>query len=74
MKCDIFIRTFDGDCKWLNYCVKSIKKYATGFNNIIITYPENHTSCDVDFVKNYPIKELLNDGYVDQQFTKLTAK
>ena len=73
MKCDIFIRSYNKDCEWLKYCVKSIEKYAKGFNNVIITYPDGHDCCNHSFAKNFPIKEICSNGYIDQQLTKLSA-
>jgi hypothetical protein len=73
MKCDIFIRSYDKDSEWLKYCVKSIKKYVSGINDIIITYPEKHNICKQDLCKNFEIKPIVNNGYIDQQITKLNA-
>ena len=73
MKCDIFIRSYKKDSEWLEYCIKSIEKYASGFNDIIITYPEGDDCCNHSSAKNFPIKEIHPDGYIDQQLTKLNA-
>lgn len=73
MKCDIFIRTYDKDSAWLTYCIKSIEKHANGFNDLVITYPENNKDCFYSRAKNFTIKEIHNDGYIDQQLTKLLA-
>jgi hypothetical protein len=34
--CDIFIKTYYKDFVWLEWCLKSIKKFASGFRKIII--------------------------------------
>jgi hypothetical protein len=73
MKCDIFIRSYKNDSEWLRYCIKSIEKYASGFNDVIITYPEGDDCCRHSATKNIPIKEIHTDGYIDQQLTKLNA-
>jgi hypothetical protein len=33
---DIFIKTYHKDFVWLQYCLKSIQKFATGFRNVVI--------------------------------------
>lgn len=73
MICDIFIRTYDKDVKWLDFCIKSIHKYAKGFQDIIIVYPHDSIHC-CNYSKNsFAIKEICSDGYIDQQLTKLKA-
>ena len=41
MKTDIFIKTCAKDLNWLSYCLKSIEKFATGFDKVIIVCDKN---------------------------------
>ena len=47
---DIFIKTYHKDFIWLEYCIKSIKKFCKGFRDVVIVsdddgnlIPENIT-------------------------------
>lgn len=73
---DIFIKTYGGDFEWLKYCLRSIQKYCTGFNKIIIVCDEADrpgleqfglTQEEVHYVP------LGFRGYLWQQWIKLTA-
>jgi FkbM family methyltransferase len=78
--CGIFIRTYPGDYEWLNYCLRSIAKYCRGFQKMWIVSPEEAPpggprdlpaavyACDWKV-----IPPELEDGYLDQQVTKLYA-
>src|SRR5206468_8669427 len=37
---DIFIKTYPGDYVWLEYCIRSLMKYARGFRQIVIVSDE----------------------------------
>jgi len=70
----IFIRTYHADIKWLNYCLKSIHKNLTGWDEIIICIPTgqehllNHLTAEkVVVCKTY------KDDYIGQQVSKLEA-
>lgn len=82
---DIFIKTYYKDFVWLPYCLRSIKKFASGFRNVIIvsdndghTIPQN--ILDILPVKvyyvNLPVKtptfSCHGIGYSWQQYIKLT--
>ena len=44
---DIFIKTYHKDYEWLEYLIKSIKKFASGFRNVIIVSDnDGHTIPD----------------------------
>jgi len=75
---DIFYKSYSKDFEWLYYSLKSIKKYLTGYNKIVIVIPEqdkellnyevvNDLNCEVHFVNEY------GNGYIYQQFIKMTA-
>lgn len=74
---DIFIRSYPGDFEWLGYCLKSIKKYCTGFRQIILTVTEdniekarNSEFLDLSDVSLMPCKKYLIQDYVGQMITK----
>ena len=74
MRVDIFIRTYSKDLPWLAYALKSIHKYVTGWDRIIVAIPEgeghllNHLCAEQ--VVAVPD---LQDGYLGQQLTKMQA-
>ena len=73
MNVDILIRSYSGDFNWLNYCLQSYYKYASGFRSIHITVPIN----DIGFLCHQ--KEVIHagvvwkDDYLGQQRDKLYA-
>ena len=40
MTCSILIKSFPKDFGWLAYCLRSIHKFATGFEEIVVVIPE----------------------------------
>jgi len=40
MSCSILIRSYAKDEPWLRYCLRSIVKFCTGFNDVIVIVPE----------------------------------
>lgn len=79
MSVDIFIRTYQSDFIWLEYLLKSIKKYAVGFRNVIIVSDNDGTlvpqiyldilPCTVKYkdVQDLPSSLNCRHGYVWQQ-------
>jgi hypothetical protein len=81
---DIFIKTYHGDFIWLEYLLKSIKKFASGFRNVIIV-SDNDENIIPDYIVNIiPAKIFYTTlpktnipnctqpiGYVWQQVVKL---
>jgi hypothetical protein len=69
---DIFIRSYRGDFEWLRYCVRSIRKYASGFGGVVIAVPKQDVElADPDW--NVIGVEDRGDGYMAQQVTKMHA-
>ena len=75
----IFIKSYRNDFQFLNYCLKSIDKFVTGYSEIVIAIPE----WDVELFEEamygieadviaVPMKEY-GDGYLYQQFAKMIA-
>jgi hypothetical protein len=74
LSCDIFIRSYAGDFAWLEYCLKSIKKYGHGFDKVHIVVPSNDAgSVPVQGTEVVHLTTDRTDGYMAQQLTKLHA-
>ena len=75
---DLFIRTYAGDAQWLPYCLRSIKKYCSGFSNLIVVTPSESEAAirpiASKFGTDFHICPKMNvDDYVGQQGTKMLA-
>lgn len=70
----IFIRTYNKDIKWLNYCLKSIHQHLIGWDEIVICIPTgqqhllNHLTQE-----KVKICNIYKDDYLGQQVSKLKA-
>lgn len=75
-KTDIFIKTYGGDFEWLAYCLRSIQRFCTGFNEIIIVCDEGDRAGLEQFgltrEKVFYVPLEFN-GYLFQQWIKLNA-
>jgi hypothetical protein len=72
----VFIRTYSGDLDWLVYCLKSIVKYLSGYNELIVAIPEKELHhLDGFGLTNVRVVGVhaMKDDYVGQQITKLSA-
>ena len=86
MTTDIFIKTYYKDFIWLEYCLKSILKFARGFRNVVIVSDYNPNNeipkellniipCNVFYTplpKKFPQLVEHGLGYLWQQYIKLT--
>lgn len=70
----IFIRTYQNDIKWLNYCLHFIHKNVTGFDEIVIVIPtgQEHLLRHLNYEKVVVCK-TYRDDYLGQQISKLKA-
>lgn len=80
---DIFIKTYYKDYPWLEYLLKSIKKFASGFRDVIIVsepeYPIPDSILTIlpvkvfyePFPKKSPTNPIHGIGYLWQQYIKL---
>lgn len=79
MTVDIFIVTYWKDANWLEYCLRSIQKYATGFRQTIVVYsPRDREAvkpvCDkFSFVKIHEEPEPDDKGHEFQCYFKCCA-
>jgi hypothetical protein len=71
---DIFIRSWHGDFNWLEYCLRSIKKYAKGFGKVHVCIPIQDFDVfpNVDGVEVHLVERWADD-YIGQQNDKLHA-
>lgn len=76
MSSAIFIRSYHKDFQWLDYCLKSIKKYSSGFDEICLIVPDKDVNILPSFYFDdfnvHTVKERTT-GYIDQQISKLQA-
>lgn len=77
MICDILIKSYPPDFGFLQYCLRSIQKFATGFRTIHLIVPDTRKWWDGSYtVNNLHVTELEEygvDGYLSQQIFKLHA-
>lgn len=81
MKTHIFIKTYPKDFVWLEWCLKSIKKFCSGFTGVSIV-------CDISGSGDFPVDVVSGmrdvsifwvdppaacNGYIYQQAVKLQA-
>jgi hypothetical protein len=83
----IFIKTYSGDYKWLQYLLPSIEKYANGFEEVIIVADNDGTRIPEEYlnmIKKYKVSVIYENlptkqpiwtecgiGYIWQQYIKL---
>ena len=73
---DIWIVTFPRDYEWLGYCLRSIKKFTTGYRQLHIAkppqapLPEVPKGLEICWHDDAP---GFRDGYIGQQITKMRA-
>ena len=56
MKTAIFIRSFYKDAPWLSYCLRSIRKYVTGFEYTIVVIPSRDSHIFTPMKSQYNIR------------------
>ena len=82
MRHHIFIRSYRGDLPWLKYSLRSLLRFASGFDSIVLTFPARdwfhfHAMIGREFghipaLKLRAVPWFPND-YIGQQNTKLHA-
>jgi hypothetical protein len=74
--CDIVVRSYYRDFRWLRYCLASIERYCTGFRGVVVVIPKSSLAkwrwlgLSADRVVCCP---EYRDDYLGQQVTKLHA-
>lgn len=74
METVIFIKTYPKDKEYLQWCLKSIKKFVSGYSYIcLITdkkFEIDYLGLPIDFIE---IPKLIPNGYDNQQIIKLSC-
>jgi hypothetical protein len=79
MTTDIFICTYWKDAGWLEYCLRSVEKFAKGFRQTIVVYPIRDEGtlkplCDkFPFVLAVPVDEPEGRGHEFQNAVKTSC-
>jgi hypothetical protein len=79
MKTGILIVTHIKDCAWLQYCLRSIKKFATGFAEVMLVVPCDELSHFVAEARTFECRVAGFDqapppyGHLDHQVQKCLA-
>lgn len=67
----IVIKSYPADSAWLQFCLRSIQKFATGFSEIIVLWPKSEEppalTAETVVLIDSP------EGYLEQQVAKLNA-
>jgi hypothetical protein len=71
---DILIRSYSGDFRWLEYCLRLLHQHTKGFGQVHLVVPEGQAEqlkhLTLERVIECPVYE---DDYLGQQITKLMA-
>jgi hypothetical protein len=68
----LFIKSYRGDFRWLTYCLRSIQKFATGFQEIVIVIPDTDNLDHLTAERVVKVKES-GTPYLFQQVVKMYA-
>lgn len=66
----LVIKSYPPDYPWLAYCLRSIQKFCTGFREIIVMLPREHT---LPLTKEAIVLMDAPESYLSQQVSKLNA-
>ncbi len=75
MKTSIFIKTWKNDLKWLDYCLKSIKKFGSGFEEVVVVTDSDCLDKTREIAKTARVESVVKwpNGYIHQQWVKLNV-
>lgn len=69
----IFIKTWIRDLPWLEYCLRSISRFATGFDDLVIMADDDCRGSSVLIGHKVHYCPVAANGYMYQQICKLNA-
>ena len=71
----VFIRTYEGDLDWFKYCLASLHRNLTGWDEIVICIPEGQEHKLRGLVTDEKVVTcpVYADDYIGQQISKLQA-
>lgn len=73
---DILVRSYSRDFQWLEYCLAAIRRWCSGFREVVLVVPERSSSRARRWSLQYDRMEVCldrADDYLGQQITKLHA-
>lgn len=89
MTCDLFIKTYPKDYSWLEWCLRSVGRFAVGFPELKLLYPvgnephekrlvfaldgNSQTTGQGTAIEYVPVEEYKTSGYLSQMIFKLYA-
>lgn len=75
MKASIFIKTWKNDLRWLHYCLKSIERYGSGFEDVVVVTDSDCLDETIEIAKTARVEsaEKWPNGYIHQQWVKLNV-
>lgn len=75
MNAGIFIKSYKGDAPWLEYCLKSIKKFCKSYGQVLVASEDKEIGQIADYHGAIfrPVNKFTGDGYIHQQVIKLIA-
>lgn len=73
MKTSIFIKTYHKDAPWLIYCLRSIARFARGFESVVVVSDAGEPKPPIGTMEQHFTVEVRGSGYLWQQAIKLNA-
>src|SRR5437879_1823450 len=77
MTIDFVCKTYQNDAPWLQYCLASLRKFCTGFRQVVVLVPtrdhELFKLMNLTAETTIPVSDHYPDSYLGQQFYKLMA-
>lgn len=78
MTVDVFLRSYSADLPWVPYALRSLHKFVSGIQDVVIVVPEKDLAVfkSLNFTREviYPSKlQTFRDDYMGQQADKLMA-
>lgn len=73
---DVFVKSYAKDAPWLEWCLRSIRKFASGFRGVQVISPDAQTVVfpTAPYDQSWKVlPEYGNDHYLSQQVFKLYA-
>ena len=65
---DIYIVTYHSDFVWLEYCIKSVRKYASGFRDVVVVTDNDNHKIPQHILDIMPLKVIYEN--VPRSFPK----
>lgn len=73
MTTEIFIKSYPADYEWLQFCLRSIQRFATGFRRVVVVVPDGAPCPPTGTSEKVLRVHEQGEGYLQQQNIKLHA-